>query len=88
MKGSGGHYHAVPHFLPAKRKQPGYIVPTPMNTCPCIESLKTLVTTGKWTGVPCECGKKLPLSHLMIAGVVGFVLATVVATLLSRSRRS
>jgi hypothetical protein len=69
------------------RNDPGYIVPTPMNTCPCIESVKTLVTTGKWSGVPCECGKKLPLSHLIIAGVVGLVLATVVGTLFSRSRR-
>jgi len=45
-----------------------------MNTCPCIESVKTLVTTGKWYGVSCECGKKVPLSHLIIAGVVGLVL--------------
>jgi hypothetical protein len=59
----------------------------PMNTCPCIESVKTLITTGKWSGGPCECGKKLPLSHLIMAGVVGLVLAAVVGTLLSRTRR-
>ena len=58
-----------------------------MNTCPCIESVKALVTTGKWSGVPCECGKKLPLSHLIIAGVVGLVLAAVLGMLISRSRR-
>lgn len=58
-----------------------------MNTCPCIESLKTLVTTGTWEGGCCECGKKLPLGHLIIAGVVGLVLAAVVNTLISRSRR-
>ena len=65
---------------------PGYIVPTPMNPCPCLESVKTLMTTGKWSGVPCECGKKLPLSHLIIAGVVGLVLTAVLGTLISRSR--
>lgn len=57
-----------------------------MNTCPCIESLKTLATTGKWYGVSCECRKKVPLSHLIIAGVVGLVLTTVVGILLSRRK--
>jgi hypothetical protein len=57
-----------------------------MNTCPCIESVKTLVTTGKWECGCCECGKKLPLSHLIIAGVVGLVLAAVLGTLISRRR--
>ena len=64
----------------------GYLVLAPMNTCPCIESVKTLITTGKWSGVPCECGKKIPLSHLIIAGVVGLVFAAVVGTLFSRRR--
>ncbi|MEI6033282.1 MAG: hypothetical protein WCS65_03235 [Verrucomicrobiae bacterium] len=57
-----------------------------MNTCPCIESVKTFVTTGKWEGRCCEYGKKLPLSHLIIAGVVGLVLAAVLGTLISRRR--
>ena len=64
----------------------GYIVCTPMNTCPCIESFKTLITTGKWEGGCCECSKKIPLSHLIIAGVVGLVLATVFGALLSRRK--
>jgi len=58
-----------------------------MNTCPCIESVKTLVTTGKWCGASCECGKKIPLSHLIIAGVVGLVLTAVLGTLLMRRPR-
>ena len=58
-----------------------------MNTCPCIESVKTLVTTGKWEGGCCECGKKLPLGHLLIAGAVGLVLAAVLGTVVTRSRR-
>jgi len=59
----------------------------PMNTCPCIESVKTLITTGKWEGGGCECGKKLPLGHLLIAGAVGLLLAVLVGALVSRSRR-
>ena len=58
-----------------------------MNTCPCLESVKTFVTTGKWEGGSCECCKKIPLSHLIIAGVVGLVLTAVVATLISRRPR-
>ncbi len=54
-------------------------------SCPYLESLKTLVTTGKWNS--CECGKKLPLSHIIIVGVAGLVLVTVVTTLISRLRR-
>ncbi len=57
-----------------------------MNTCPCIESVKTLVTTGKWEGGCCECGKKLPLGHLLIAGVVGLMLSVLVGGLLFRRR--
>lgn len=58
-----------------------------MNTCPCLESVKTLITTGKWYGVPCDCGKKLPPSHLIIAGVIGLVLTAVLGTLLMRRPR-
>lgn len=58
-----------------------------MNTCPCLESVKTLVTTGKWEGGSCECCKKVPLSHLIIAGVVGLVLTAVLGTLLMRRPR-
>ena len=57
-----------------------------MTTCPCIESVKTLITTGKWDGGCCECGKKIPLSHLIIAGVIGLVFAAVLGTLFSRPR--
>lgn len=59
----------------------------PMNTCPCIESVKTLITTGKWEGGCCECGKKLPLGHLLIAGLIGLLLSVLVGGLVSRSRR-
>ncbi len=59
-----------------------------MNTCPCIESVKTLVTTGKWSGVSCECGKKLPLGHLIIAGVAGLILAGLVGALFARRPRN
>ncbi|MEI6034825.1 MAG: hypothetical protein WCS65_11170 [Verrucomicrobiae bacterium] len=58
-----------------------------MKTCPCIESAKTLLTTGKWEGGGCECGKKLPLSHLLVAGAVALVLAILLDGLFSRSRR-
>jgi hypothetical protein len=60
----------------------------PMSTCPCIESVKTLINTGKWSGVSCECGKKLPLGHLIIAVVVGLLLAAVAGTLLTRRPRN
>jgi hypothetical protein len=59
---------------------------TPMNTCPCIASLKTLITTGKWEGGGCECGKKIPTTHLLIAGVAGLLLAVLVGGLVSRRR--
>jgi hypothetical protein len=58
----------------------------PMNTCPCIESVKTLITTGKWESGCCECGKKIPLSHLLIAGAAGLLLAVLVGALVSRRR--
>jgi len=64
----------------------GYIVPTSMNTCPCIESVKTLITTGKWEGSGCECGKNLTLCHLLIASAVGLLLAVLVRGLVSRRR--
>jgi len=57
-----------------------------MNACPCIESVKTLITTGKWEGRCCEGGNKLPLSHLIIAGVFGLLLALFVGGLVSRWR--
>ena len=58
-----------------------------MNSCPCLESLKKLVTTGKWENGGCECGKNLPLSHLVIAGIVGFVLSIVLGALFFRSKK-
>ncbi len=35
-----------------------------MNNCPCIKSVKSLITTGQWAG--CECGNKLPIGHLTL----------------------
>ena len=58
-----------------------------MNNCPCIESVKKLLTTGKWEGGCCECGKNLPLSHLILAGVVGLLLSILLGALITRSRR-
>lgn len=59
-----------------------------MNTCSCIESAKTLLTTGKWDGGPCECCKKVsPLALVITAGVVGLVLTAVLGTLLMRRSR-
>lgn len=58
-----------------------------MNTCPCLESVKTLVTTGKWEGDSCECCKNVPLSHLIIAGVFGLILAAALGSLLRRRPR-
>lgn len=55
-----------------------------MNACPCIESVKTLITTGKWESGCCECGRKLPLGHLIIAGGVGLLLAVLVGGLVAR----
>ena len=57
-----------------------------MKTCPCVESVKTLVTTGKWEGKGCECCKNVPLSHLIIAGVVGLMLSVLVVGLVLRRR--
>jgi len=58
-----------------------------MNTCPCIESVKKFVTTGKGESDGCECCQKFPLSHLIIAGVAGLVLATIMSVLFFCSRR-
>ncbi len=55
-----------------------------MNTCPCIESVKTLVTTGKGEGS--ECCKKVPPSHIIIAGIVGLMLSVLVGGLVLRRR--
>ncbi len=57
-----------------------------MNTCPCLESIKTLVTTGKWERPDCECGQKLPLGHILIAGVLALVLTALLSVLVSRRR--
>ena len=40
----------------------------------------------KWEGGGCECGKKLTLCHLIIAGAVGLLLAVLVGGLVSRRR--
>ena len=66
--------------------QGNFMYAGPMNTCPCLESVKTLITTGKWEGGGCECGKKLPLGHLLIAGAAGLLLAVLVGALVSRRR--
>jgi len=58
-----------------------------MNTCPCLESVKTLITTGKWEGGSCECGKNITTNHLIIAGVIGFLLSILLGALFFRSRR-
>jgi len=58
-----------------------------MNTCPCIESAKKFLTTGKWEGGGCECGQKLPLSHLLVAGIIGLILSVLVGALICGSRR-
>ena len=58
-----------------------------MNSCPCLESINKLVTTGKWEGGCCECGKNLPLSHLLIAGIAGFILSVVLGALFFRSKK-
>ncbi len=58
-----------------------------MNTCPCIESVKKLVTTGKWEGESCACGEKLPLGHILIASAVALVVAAIVSALVFGPRR-
>ncbi len=59
-----------------------------MNDCPCIESVKTLLSTGKWDGGSCECCKKVPPYVLVIiAGVVGLLLSGLVGALVTRRRR-
>jgi len=57
------------------------------NNCPCIESVKTFLATGKWDGGCSRMGKGLPLGHLLIAGAVGLVLSVLLGALISRSRR-
>ena len=58
-----------------------------MNNCPCIESVKTLLTTGRWAGGGCAAGKRPPLSHLIIAGVLGLLLSVLLGALISRRQR-
>jgi len=58
-----------------------------MSTCPCIESVKTLITTGKWEGGSCECGKSITTNHLIIAGIAGFILSVLLGALFFRSRQ-
>ncbi|MEI6034542.1 MAG: hypothetical protein WCS65_09720 [Verrucomicrobiae bacterium] len=57
------------------------------NNCPCFESVKKLLTTGKWESEGCECGKSLPVSHLIVAGAAALVLSVLLGALISRSRR-
>jgi len=59
----------------------------PMNTCPCIESVKKLVTTGKWESGSCACGERLPLGHVLIASAVALVVAAIVSALVFGPRR-
>ena len=75
-----------PQFLAAVSDCDGYTAYTPMNNCPCFESVKTLVTTGKWVGVECKCCKKVTIVHLIIAGVCGFLLAGLLASRVTRRR--
>jgi hypothetical protein len=50
-----------------------------MKTCHCLESVKTLATTGKWEGDSCECCKKVsPLALAIGLGAVGILLAVMV----------
>ena len=58
-----------------------------MNDCPCLESIKTLFSTGKWDGGCCTTGKRLPLSHLILAGIVGLLLSVLLGSLFVRRRR-
>jgi len=58
-----------------------------MNTCSCIESAKTFLSTGKWDGGACECCKKVsPLGLVIIAGVVGLLLSALLGTFILRRR--
>lgn len=59
-----------------------------MNTCSCIESAKTLLTTGKWDGGGCECCKKVsPIALVIIAGVIGLLLSGLLGTFIVRRRK-
>ncbi len=58
-----------------------------MNTCSCIESAKTLLTTGKWDGGAGECCKKVPpIGLVIVAGVVGLLLSVLFGTFILRRR--
>jgi len=58
-----------------------------MINCSCIESAKILLTTGKWEGGSCECCKKVPpFTLVLIAGVVGLLLAGLLGRMVSRRR--
>jgi len=57
-----------------------------MDSCPCIKSVKTHLTTRKWEGGCCECGKKLPLGHLIIVDLVELLLSVLVGAVVLRSR--
>jgi len=55
-----------------------------MNNCSCLESVKALVTTGKWEGGSCECCKKITIGHLIIAGLVGLLFAGILGAFVTR----
>ena len=58
-----------------------------MINCSCLESAKTLLTTGKWEGGSCECCKKVPpFTLVLVAGLVGLLPAGLLGSLVARRR--
>lgn len=59
----------------------------PMNNCPFLDSVKSVLTTGKCNSEGCPLGKIPPIGHLIIAGSLVLVLTVLIGALVSRPRQ-
>lgn len=58
-----------------------------MSDCPFINSVKSLVTTGKCSDEGCPLSKMPPAGHLVAAGLLAAAVAILLTVLLSRGSK-
>jgi len=59
----------------------------PMNNCPFLDSVKSVLTAGKCNSEGCPLGKIPPIGHLIIAGSLVLVLTVLIGAMVSRPQR-
>lgn len=59
----------------------------PMNTCPFLDSVKSVLTTGKCNSEGCQLGKIPPIGHMIVAASLVLILTVLIGALVSRPRR-